>query len=75
MADQEVSRIIKLDEEDMRTGLNIIGQAAVAQAKVQAFSEIEANFIQRLALKYQVDMSQYQLRDWLTGFEPIPKRD
>jgi hypothetical protein len=66
----EKPTIIKLEDEDIRTGLNIVGQAQSAQAKVQALSEIEQNYIQRLAQKYKVDLQHYQLRDWLTGFEP-----
>jgi hypothetical protein len=70
MAEKDKAAIIKLEDEDVRTGLNIVGQAQVAQAKVQALAEIEQNYIQRLAQKYKVDLQQYQLHDWLTGFEP-----
>jgi hypothetical protein len=63
--------IIKLTEDEMRQGLEIVGAATQAQARLQVLHEMEAGLINRLAAKYGIDRQQYQIRDWLTGFEPI----
>jgi len=63
-------KTIVLEIEDIRAGLNIVGQATTARARLQVLSELESELIQRLAAKYGADLQSYHLHDWLTGFEP-----
>jgi hypothetical protein len=63
--------IIPLTSDEIREGLNYVGQVQVLQARAQVLAEQEHALIKRLAAKYNVDLSFYQIRDWLTGFEVI----
>lgn len=76
MADKAITITpkIKLTEEEIRTGLHFAGEAHMAQARLQALNEAENAYVRRLAEKYELDPNAYYLRDWLTGFELIPKQ-
>lgn len=65
---------VKLTEDEIRMGLHFAGEAHNAQARLQALNEAENAYVRRLAEKYELDPNSYYLRDWLTGFEPIPKQ-
>lgn len=72
MAEKETLATIKIDEDDIRMGLHFAGEARNASVRAQALNEAENAYIRQLAVKYHVDPEKYYLRDWLTGFEPIP---
>lgn len=66
-----IPEVIKLDEEDIRTGLYFAIQTARAQARLQAISDSEHEFIERMQGKYKIDTNQYRLVDWISGFQRI----
>lgn len=68
-AAMEKAQFITLDVDDMRTGLAFAQETARAQARLQMAFDSEATFVQRMREKYKIDPNQYELRDWITGFE------
>lgn len=66
------SDTIRLDEADIRTGIQFELEAARAQARLQAIVDSARLFAERMKEKYNVG-DEYQIDDWLTGFQRVKK--
>jgi hypothetical protein len=65
---EEIAEVVKMDDEDIRTGMTFALETARAQARLQAIFDMENAFTERMREKYKVKPETHQMADWITGF-------
>jgi len=68
----EQPEIIRLHDDDIRTGIQFEMEAARAQARLQTITDAARLFAEQMRAKYGVG-SDYQMTDWLTGFVMVKR--
>lgn len=63
---------IRLQDDDIRTGIQLEIAAAQAQARLQAVIEAAQSFREQMRQKYNVP-DGYDMTDWLAGFVAVQK--
>ncbi|MCB0126719.1 MAG: hypothetical protein KDE58_30885 [Caldilineaceae bacterium] len=63
---------IRLNDDDIRTGIQLELAAARAQAHLQGVIESAQMFREQVRVKYNVP-DTHEMTDWLMGFVPVQK--
>lgn len=68
----ETPRVVRLQDDDIRTGIQLEIAATKAQARLEVTIEAAHAFRDQMRQKYNVPET-HDMADWLTGFELVQK--
>ena len=66
---------IKLDEADVRVGMALEMDAIRLQAQLDGINRAARLLADEMYTKYGINRDEYQLSNWLAGFEPVSAFD
>jgi hypothetical protein len=71
MQGETIGGIVKLDEADMRVGMALEMDAIRLQAQLDGINRAARFLADEMYNKYGINRDEYQLTNWLIGFEPV----